>query len=168
MGGSGNDWLSYWLTPRGLKPWKKKIKAILHMDRPCNATELRMFIGCVNYYRDMWPSCAHILKPLTDQSGLKNCAPINWTEEMQQAFNKMRALMAADALAAYPDHNKRFDIYADASDFQLGACIVHEGRLVAYFSQKNVKITAESYNNGERNALYCCYPQGIQGNATRC
>jgi hypothetical protein len=39
------DWLGYWLTPRGLKPWKKKIDTIVHMDHPCNATELRMFIG---------------------------------------------------------------------------------------------------------------------------
>ncbi len=39
---------------------------------------------------------------------------------MQQAFDKMHLLMAADALAAYPDHNKRFDIHTDASDFQLG------------------------------------------------
>ncbi len=29
-----------------------------------------MFIGCANYYCDMLPSCALILKPLTDQSGL--------------------------------------------------------------------------------------------------
>jgi hypothetical protein len=52
------------------------------MDHPHNATELRMFIGCVNYYQDMQLSCAHILKPLTDQSGLKKKAPFKWTDEM--------------------------------------------------------------------------------------
>ncbi len=81
------------------------------MDRPRNATELRMFIDCTNYYCDMWPSRAHILKPLTDQSGSKKRAPIKWTDEMQQAFDKMRLLMAAGALADYPDHNKWFDVY---------------------------------------------------------
>jgi hypothetical protein len=75
------------------------------MDCPCNATELGMFIGCANHYRDMWPSRAHILKPLTDQSNLKKRAPIKWADEMQKAFDKMRLLMAANALAAYPNHN---------------------------------------------------------------
>ncbi len=50
----------------------------------------------------MWPSCALILKLLTDQSGMKKRAPIKWTDEMQQAFDKMRLPMAANALAAYP------------------------------------------------------------------
>eukprot|EP00956_Cyclotella_meneghiniana_P036286 scaffold123723_cov96-Cyclotella_meneghiniana.AAC.1 len=84
----------------------------------------------------MWPSQAHILKPLTDQAGLKKGEKLNWTDEMQQAFDKMRLLLAADALAAYPDHNKPFHIFTDSSDFQLGACIMQEGRPVAYFSRK--------------------------------
>jgi hypothetical protein len=36
--------------------------------------------------------------------------------------------MAADTLAAYIDHSKWFNIYTDTSEFQLGACIIQEGR----------------------------------------
>jgi hypothetical protein len=91
-------------------------------------------------------------KPLTDQYSLKKKAPIKWTDEMQKAFNIMRLLMAADALAAYPDHNERFDIYTDASDFQLGACIIQEGRPVAYFSQKLIK-SQQNYSTMEKEML---------------
>jgi hypothetical protein len=113
------------------------------MDPPCNATELCMFIGCNNCYRDMWLSCAHILKPLTDQSDLKKKTPIKWTDEMQKAFN---------ALAAYPNHNKRFDVYTDASDFQLGACCIQDGWPVAYFLQKLME-SQQNYTTMEKEML---------------
>ena len=37
------DWLGYWLTPEGLKPWCKKNDAILHMDRPRSLKQMQSF-----------------------------------------------------------------------------------------------------------------------------
>ncbi len=71
---------------------------------------------------------------------------------MQQVFDKMHLLMAADALAAYLDHNKRFNVYSDASDFQLGACIIQEGRPVSYFLQKLTK-SQQNYTMMEKEIL---------------
>ena len=46
----------------------------------------------------------------------------------------MHCLMAADVIATYLDHKKKFDVYTDASNFQLGTCIMQEGHPSAYFS----------------------------------
>jgi hypothetical protein len=60
--------------------------------------------------------------------------------------------MVADALAASPDHNKWFNIYTDAFDFQLDASIIQEGRSVAYFSCKLTK-SQQNYTTIEKEML---------------
>jgi len=143
------DFLGHWLTPEGVKPWKKKIDAILRMRAPTNIKELRSFLGMVTWYRDMWPRRSHILAPLTQLIRTKT---FQWGPAQQRAFDQMRANMAGDVILVYPDHNVPFDIETDASDYQLGAVIKQRGRPVAYYSRK-LNAAQKNYTTIEKELL---------------
>ena len=106
------------------------------MDRPTTVTEVRRFIGMIQYYQDLWPRRSHILQPFSDISSGKKGAKIKWSEELETAFNNVKKLVCKETLLTYPDWSKRFDIHTDASDYQLGAVISQDGKPIAFFSRK--------------------------------
>ena len=146
------DWLGYWVTPSGLKPWRKKVDAILKLAPPCTLKEVRSFIGAVTFYRDMFPRRSHILAPLTDLMKSPKSKFVHWTNEHQKAFEEMKALITQDVMIRYPDHNLPYHIYTDASEFQMGSVIMQEGAPVAYFSRK-LNAAQRNYSTIEKELL---------------
>ena len=47
------DYLGYVVNRKGIKPQHKKIEAMLKIARPKMLTEVRSFLGIVQYYRDL-------------------------------------------------------------------------------------------------------------------
>lgn len=147
------EYLGYIITKDGVKPNPKKVQAILDMQSPTNKTEVRHFVGMVQYYRDLWPRRAEILLPLTELTkGKSKKGPINWTPECETAFQTMKRLVARETLLAYPDFNKKFTIHTDASDFQLGAVIMQEGKPLAFYSRK-LSTAQRNYTTSEKELL---------------
>jgi RNase H-like domain found in reverse transcriptase len=127
------NFLGQCLTPTRIKPWERKVCRILGMQVPTNIKQIWAVLGMVGYYHNMWPHHSHILAPLTELTGSKAFV---WEDKHQPAFEQMKVLIATNALLAYPNHNKPFNIETDASNYQLSAIIKQDNRPIAYYTRK--------------------------------
>ena len=60
----------------------------------------------------------------------------HWDEVHEKAFDDIKEVIAHDVVWAYPDFDKTFEIYTDASSRQIDAVITQDNRSID-FSSKN-------------------------------
>jgi len=144
------EYLGYWITRKGIQPVQSKVEAILKIRAPTTRKELRHFIGIVNYYRDMWFRRSELLAPLTSLTSSK--VKFEWLPTHQLAFDKIKKVIEAEVLLSYPDFDKPFHIYTDASDHQLGAVIMQDKKPLAFYSRK-LNAAQRRYTTTERELL---------------
>ena len=82
----------------------------------------------------MWLHRSDTLAPLTKLCS--KTAKWQWGKAQQTAFENMKKTISREALLAYPDFNKRFDIHTDASHTQLGTVISQDGKPIVFYSRK--------------------------------
>jgi hypothetical protein len=68
--------------------------------------------------------------PLTSLTSSK--VKVEWHSSHQQAFDKIKKLIGTEVLLCYPDFNKHFHLYTDASDHQLVAVIMQDKTQIVY------------------------------------
>jgi hypothetical protein len=150
FGESKIDYLGYEITRDGIQPEPKKVEAILKLRPPKTKCQLRHFLGMINYYRDMWQNRSHMLTPLT---GLVSpLVKYKWVEEQQKMFDEIKQKVSKETLLAFPDFEKEFHVYTDASNTQLGAVIMKEGKPLAFYSRR-LNSAQTRYTTGEQELL---------------
>ena len=97
----------------------------------------------------MWPRRSHILAPLHDLTGIGRFV---WGPRQEQVFLTMKAMIVPDAMSYYLDLNKPFDIYTDASNYQMGTAIIQDRHLITYWSKK-LTDSQQGYNTTEKELL---------------
>ena len=78
-------------------------------------------LGMCSYYRCFVPNFSEIAIPLITLT--KKFAKFVWSEECQVAFEFLKTSLNTLPILGYPDVNKPYILYTDASDNCIGACL---------------------------------------------
>ena len=86
---SSVEYLGHEISAEGIRPTTEKLRAITDAPPPNNVSQLRSFLGLVNYYSKLLPQLASTLAPL--YSLLQQNTRWNWGPPQQTAFKEAKA-----------------------------------------------------------------------------
>ncbi|XP_029157207.1 uncharacterized protein K02A2.6-like [Nylanderia fulva] len=107
----------------GIKKEKKKMEAVEKLPRPKNVSEVRAFIGLINYYGRFIENMSDMLKPLNDL--LKKNSHFKWTSACERAFNSTKQAFCNDKILVSFNPNLPIVLATDASPYGVGAVLSH-------------------------------------------
>ena len=133
--------LGYVISKEGIETDKTKIDAIRKFQNPSCIKHLRSFLGLTNYYRKFIKDYSRYAKVLEGLCGKSKDKKLIWTEECDDAFQKLKERMIKTPILAYPDFSKDFILDTDASFDTIGAVLSQKDmcgreRVIAYGSHK--------------------------------
>ncbi|QRV94989.1 Retrovirus-related Pol polyprotein from transposon [Ceratobasidium sp. AG-Ba] len=105
----------------GLSTHKEKVDAILGMAPPKNVPQLHTIIGAIVYFGHMIARMAETCAPLFRL--LRKGVPWQWGELEQKAWDLVKRALTSAPVLAYPDTDKPFRLYTDASDVGLSGVL---------------------------------------------
>ncbi|XP_053561635.1 uncharacterized protein LOC128652728 [Bombina bombina] len=83
----------------GLHTTDEKVKTLQDAPTPQNVTQLRSYLGLLNYYNRFLPNLAHMLYPL--HRLLESKCLWHWTVECETAFSKSKELVHSSRLLVH-------------------------------------------------------------------
>lgn len=148
-------YLGYKIDKSGLHTDKRKIEAIVAAPTPINVTQLKSFMGLVNFYAKFCSNMSDILKPLYNL--LKKSVQWQWSDDCERAFNKIKQVLSSSPVLAHYDASLPLILSVDSSAYGLGAALTQryaDGSERAVCCASRTLVPAEvNYSQLDKEAL---------------
>ena len=152
------SYLGYLIDKDGIHPTQEKVDAIAKAPAPTNVTQLRAYLGLLNFYRKFLPNAASMLEPLNRL--LKADTPWVWGKEQEMAFAASKeALLKSKALVHF-DPSLPLVVVADSSAYGIGAVLCHlidDVERPICFASRTLSKAERNYSQLEKEALAIVY-----------
>ena len=117
------DYLGRIISANGLQPSPTKIKAIQDAPAPRNVSQLRSFLGMVNYYGKFLHQLSTLLAPLYQL--LQQRSRWHWGKEQQDVFTHVKQQLTSQPLVHFDPQEKLLS--CDASPYGIRSVLSRDG-----------------------------------------
>ena len=118
------QYLGHVISKEGIEPLPEKLESIRKMPHPKNPKEAKQFLGLIGYYRKFVPRFADIARPLTQLT--RHDIKYEWTDRCQKSFDHLRELLMKHPILRYPDPQKAYTLFTDASGIGWSGVLTQE------------------------------------------
>ncbi|XP_048854231.1 uncharacterized protein K02A2.6-like [Brienomyrus brachyistius] len=149
------EYLGHIIDATGLHKSPEKVRAIVEAPAPGDVSQLRSFLGMLNYYGRFIPDLATVLKPLNEL--LNKEKKWQWTSACESAFQEAKTRLVSQEVLTHYNPELPLRLACDASPYGVGAVLSHimpdgEERPIAYAS-RTLNKAEQNYAQIEREAL---------------
>ena len=130
----------------GIRPLLSNVEAILKAPTPKNVTEVKSFLGMVNYYNMFIEDLATVTEPL--HALLRKGVVWEWSDACRKAFNVLKKILSSAPVLTHFDPKKEIYVQCDASPYGLGAVLAH---VMDDGTEKPVSYSSRTMTPAERN-----------------
>ena len=152
-------YLGYCIDAQGLHPTRDKVAAIQQAPTPQNCTELRAYLGLLNYYSKFMPNLSTKLAALYKL--LQKTTPWHWGPNEEKAFKNSKQLLLSSQLLVHFDPSKELILCCDASAYGIGAVLAHRTsdgvEQPIGFVSRTLTRAERNYSQIEKEALSCIF-----------
>ena len=120
---SSVEYLGHQTSAKGIQPTEDKVRAIKDAPVPTDVTQLRSFVGLVNYYGKFLPNLSSVLAPL--YTLLQKGSQWKWGAQQEKAVSAVKSQLTSDCLLVHFDPQKPLTLACDASPYGVGAVLSH-------------------------------------------